>query len=263
MWNKSLLLKPFSERLGSFWLALENPSKPKRTEKKSHLSHLGLPVPEFSLWTNKPWGYKPRQHPFLLFWCPGGGLDPSKTRSLKRLPGKPEDPCLDHVAVNPWGSIHLVKCDFWIFSLLLFGIFLMRESLPNSPCENCHRRSRYESLPHSHQAEEFIRAMVALHPEVDIPSLFHWTMVLLMFLRTDWMWEDTHFHCGNTRPSPEQRYPACSSSGCLCIAWVLRGPCVKPRERFAPLATKFTWINHGVVPHRFQIGGRCLSWISS
>lgn len=81
-------------------------------------------------------------------------------------------------------------------------------------------------------------------------------------LRFDWVWEDTHFHCGSTRPSPEQRFPACSSSRCICIARVLRGPCVKPRERFAPLAAKFTRINHGVVLHRFQTGGRCLSQIS-
>ena len=92
---------------GRSWLAWENPSNQNRTEKKSHLSHLALPVAEFSLLTNKPWGYKPRQHPFLFCsWCPGGGLDASKTRSLKRLPGKPENPCLDHVAINPWWYHH-------------------------------------------------------------------------------------------------------------------------------------------------------------
>ena len=87
-------------------------------------------------------------------------------------------------------------------------------------------------------------------------------MFLPLFLRFDWVWEGTHFHCGINRPSPEQRFPACSSSCCICIAWVLRGPCVKPRERFAPLVAKLARINHGVVLHRFQTGGRCLSWIS-
>ena len=36
------------------------------------------------------------------------------------------------------------------------------ESVSNHVYANSHRKTRYESLPHSHQAEEFIRAMVAL-----------------------------------------------------------------------------------------------------